>query len=163
MESNSVQEKLEQIAACVCAQIEVDGLPATCFCGILPGAEIALDHVGDCAEGVCGMAWVRLIAVYPSTIVGQPNESPNNCSSLIGMDVELGIVRCASMPADDGTPPSAADLQADAALQVADLMALRKAVFCCGNEKDLVLGAYTPVGPAGGAVGGFWTLSLQVV
>jgi hypothetical protein len=160
---NSVQDKLEQVAACVCAQIEVDELPKTCFCGILPGAEVALDYSGDCGEGICGMAWVRLIAVYPSTVVGTPNELPGNCSSLIGMDVELGIMRCISQPADDGTPPDPADLQADAALQVADLMALRKAAFCCGNEKDLVLGAYTPVGPVGGLAGGFWVLSLQVV
>jgi hypothetical protein len=163
LKPNSVQEKLEQIAACVCAQIEVDGLPATCFCGILPGAEVALDYAGDCADGVCGMAWVRLIGVYPSSVIGTPSEQPGNCSHLIGMDVELGIVRCASMPDDEGNPPAPADLQADAALQVADAMALRKAATCCAPERDFILGAYIPVGPAGGLVGGFWTLSLQVV
>ena len=160
---NSVQDKLEQIAACVCAQIEVDGLPETCFCGILPGAEVAWDYTGECDDGVCGMAWVRLISVYPSTAIAVPSEQPGNCSSLIGMDVELGILRCVSLPDDDGTPPKPADLQADAALQIADAMALRKAALCCAPEKDFMLGLYTPLGPAGGLVGGTWTISLQVV
>ena len=161
---NAVQDKLEQIAACVCAQIEVDGLPKTCFCGILPGAEVAWDYTGTCDdEGNCGMAWVRLIAAYPSSVIGQPSEQPGNCSSLIGMDVEIGILRCVSMPEDDGTPPPAVDLQADAALQIADAMALRKAATCCAPEKDFVLGAYVPIGPAGGLAGGMWTMSLQVV
>lgn len=160
---NSVQTKLEQIAACVCAQIEVDELPKTCFCGILPGAEVAWDYTGDCGEGTCGMAWVRLISVYPSSVIGTPDESAGNCSALIGMDVEIGIARCVSQPDDDGNPPAPADLQADAALQVADAMALRKAAVCCAPEKDFILGPYIPVGPSGGLVGGVWTISLQVV
>jgi hypothetical protein len=160
---NNVQTKLEQVAACVCAQIEVDGLPKTCFCGILPGQEVAWDYTGDCSgDGGCGMAWVRLVAAYPSVVIGTPDQQPGNCGSMVGMDVEVGILRCVSMPHEDGSPPDPADLQADAALQVADAMALRKAVYCCGPEKDLVLGYYTPLGPAGGVVGGFWLVSMQV-
>jgi hypothetical protein len=124
---------------------------------------VAWDYSGDCGDDVCGMAWVRLVAVYPSTVIGVPSEEPGNCSKAIGMDVEIGILRCVSVSDDQGNPPDPTDLQANAALQVADAMALRKAAACCAPEKDFILGGYTPVGPAGGLVGGTWAMSLQVI
>jgi len=156
-----VQETLEELASCLCAQVEADGLPAVCFCGVVPGLEIALDYQGDCADA-CGMAWVRLVALYPSTSIGQPSEQPGNCSLMLGLDIEIGMVRCASGMDEAGTPPTAGQLLADTELQVADALAMRKALLCCHNSKDFLLGPYAPYGPAGGMVGGAWTVALQV-
>jgi hypothetical protein len=39
---------------------------------------------------------------------------------------------------------------------------MRRAVACCLNSKDWILGGYAPLGPQGGVVGGVWTLSMQV-
>jgi hypothetical protein len=156
----SIQDTLEKLASCLCAQIETDGLPAVCFCGLAPGAEIALDYQGDCPDGVCGMAWVRLATAYPATALGNTSEQPGNCAVPVGFDVEIGIVRCASLPDEDGSPPSEADLLADTQIQVADMLVMRRAVVCCVGS-DHLLRAYTPIGPDGGVVGGVWAVSLM--
>lgn len=156
----AVNDRLTAIAACLCAQIETDGLPPVCFCGVVPGDQVALDYVGDNCATACGMAWVRLIGMYPSVSLGQPNTEPGNCQSLLGLEVEVGIMRCASLPDDDGTPPSAADLAGDVELQAADALTMRRALLCCASSQDLMLGPYTPQGPEGGLVGGVWGAAL---
>lgn len=154
----SIQDTLEQLAACLCAQIITDGSPGVCFCGVVPGESVALDYQGDC-DDVCGMAWVRLTSVYPATVMGTPSVEPNNCAMGLGFDLELGVVRCSSLPDDQGNPPSAADLLGDTTLQVADMFSMRAAILCCGQASDWLLGLYTPIGPEGGVVGGTWAAS----
>lgn len=157
---NQVQLRLNDLATCLCAQIIADGLPEVCWCGQVPGEIVSFDYAGDCNDA-CGMAWVRLIQVYPSTVVGEPSAQPGNCSTLLGFDVEIGIVRCAPVIQEGGEFPSVTE-QADAvALQIADMMAMRRAIVCCSGHKDFLLGPYTPVGPDGGVVGGAWTVAMQ--
>ena len=39
--------------------------------------------------------------------------------------------------------------------QMADMAAMRRAIVCCnGDFDDIILGQYTPLGPAGGVYGG---------
>lgn len=158
----SVQDTLEQLAACLCAQIITDGSPGVCFCGLVPGEAVALDYLGDCPDGLCGMAWTRLITAYPATILGTPSLEPGNCAIGLGLDIELGIARCASMPATDGTPPSDAQLLADTQQQVADMETMRRAVLCCNEGIDWILTNYTAQGPQGGLVGGSWVVSTII-
>jgi hypothetical protein len=153
---------LTDLATCLCAQILTDDLPPTCFCGIVPGEVVALDYSGDCADE-CGMAWVRLSAAYPSTIVAVPSPMPGNCAVGIGIEVEMGIVRCISPGGEDGQPPEPAELAAAAVLQQADMMAMWRAVACCRTNKDWMIGTYTPFGPEGGLVGGTLALSILVL
>jgi hypothetical protein len=42
------------------------------------------------------------------------------------------------------------------------MLAMRRAVVCCRESKDWVMGTYTPLGPEGGVVGGIWLVALQV-
>lgn len=154
----SVQETLERLGSCLCAQIVADGSPGVCFCGVVPGEAAALDYAGDCSD-VCGMAWVRLVTSYPATVLGTPNLTASNCALPLGFDVELGVARCASTPDSSGNPPSAADLLGDTTLQSADMDSMRRAVLCCGDAADWLLGVYAPIGPEGGLVGGTWTAS----
>jgi hypothetical protein len=158
---NPIEQVLEDLATCLCAQIITDGLPEPCFCGVMPGEAVAFDYAGSCADA-CGMAWVRLASAYPSTAIGIASGVPGNCSSTIGLDVELGIVRCIEVGSADGAPPTPEQLNEAAILQQADLLAIWRAVACCRQSKDWILGQYAPFGPEGGLVGGVMQLSLQV-
>jgi hypothetical protein len=155
-----VSQVLDDLAVCLCAQIEIDGLPPTCFCGVMPGAEVALDYAGDC-EVRCGMAWVRMIAAYPSTSVGAAAERPGNCSAGVGIDIEMGIVRCLDV-GDGGQPPSPDAMAGSARLQSADMMAMWRAVVCCNGSNDWMMGQYQPYGPEGALVGGMFQIAVTV-
>lgn len=155
-------QRMTDLATCLCAQIEADGLPPFCFCGVVPGEAAILDYAGDC-DPLCGMAWVRLAGAYPSMIVGAPDVSLGNCGAALGGDIEIGTMRCVPGSDDSGNPPSDAELLLATSLQIADAEAIRKAIICCPGHKDFTIGQYTPVGPAGGMVGGAWLLSVQVM
>lgn len=161
---NRITDLLETLAACLCAQIESDGAPATCFCGVIPGDAAIGDYAGDCSDGSCGMAWVRLVNVYPATTVGQPDESSNNCASMLGLNIEIGLMRCVSIGNEDGSQPDAGTLLAEAEQQHQDAMSMWRAVACCTGltSKDYVLGSYVPMGPMGGYMGGSWNLSVMI-
>lgn len=159
MFDSPVMVKLSALAECLCAQIAADGLPEPCFCGLVPGEAPAIEYVTDCDDDKCGMAWVRLSAVAPISGVGVPNIILNNCNSDIGFDAEVGIMRCAPVGDEQGNPPPADDLLTAADLQIADMFTIYRAIACCSALGDFIIETYTPIGPEGGAVGGFWTLS----
>lgn len=159
LDDNPVLAKLNDIAACVCAQIVADGLPEPCFCGVVPGAIVAPEY-SNCSTK-CGMVWVRMVSAYPSTILGAADVSDRNCSKTPGLDVEIGAVRCIPVHSD-GTPPTAAEMADVTALQIADMLSIRRALECCVGTRDLILGPYTPYGPEGVLVGGTWLISTQV-
>ena len=149
---NSIWERVTNLATCLCATCEENATPL-CFCGVVPGLEVALDYHGNCAN-VCGMAWVRVSAMYPASSVGAVNTQPGNCGSLVGVDVELGIMRCMPVGEADGSPPTPDQLRAAAELQISDALALWSAVRCCDPDSDWLIGQYQPFGPSGGIVGG---------
>jgi hypothetical protein len=159
-------ELLTDLAACLCVTLEDWGLPPTCFCGVLPGQSVALDYFGGCEDDSCGngMAWVRLAALYPAMVVGVPNQTPGNCDTTLGIDFEIGVVRCISAGLDDGEPVPVEELAASTYLQTQDALAMRAAMACCSplTSKDYVLGAYTPYGPEGLVVGGTWTAVVVI-
>jgi len=152
--------KLAALAECLCAQVAADGLPDLCFCGLVPGEAPAVEYVDNCGDGNCGMAWVRWAAVAPVTGVGVPNITKNNCNSSLGFDAEIGIMRCAPVGDENGNPPPVEDMLSTTDLQVADMMAMYRAMACCSALDEFIIETYTPIGPQGGAVGGFWTLSV---
>lgn len=154
-----VMTKLAALAECLCDQINASGLPTPCLCSVIPGAALPLD-VGTCDDGN-GIAYVRLVATYPSVSVGVADITPGNCDKGLGFDIELGLFRCFPMEAE----PSAAEVLLEAAvLQMADLDAMRRALNCCDwlPSKDFVVGQYQPFGPDGGVVGGFMPLSAWI-
>lgn len=160
--ANPIESLMADLSTCLCSQIISDGLPSLCFCGVVPGNAVALDYVGECDDEVCGMAWVRLMAAYPASTIGQASTRPGNCSTGIGIDVEIGIIRC--FDAGDGqTPPDPAELTAAAALANADMLAMWRAVSCCRRSKDFVIGSYVPYGPEGGVYGGILPASILVL
>lgn len=155
-------DRMIEIAACLCAQIDADGSPPTCFCGVVPGESVVLNYATDCVDRD-GMAWVRLITLYPSTTVGQADTNLGNCGAGIGAELEIGIMR--SYPVyEDGEPPPAAELEAITRQQVKDAMTMHRAVLCCTAlpTKQVIVSLYRPAPILGGMVGGAMQIALAV-
>jgi hypothetical protein len=151
----SIWPALTSLTSCLCAEVERRGLPPVCICSPMPGEDLATDYVTESA----GMAWVRLEAAWPSTAFPQPAGTAG-CRQPLAFGVEIGLAYCAPMPDQDGTPPGLTAQFEATEVQLAAMSAIRAAVQCCfpGNAKDVVLGQYTPMGPAGGVVGGSWSI-----
>jgi len=137
---------------CLCETIEARGLPSVCFCGVVPGSTAVFDYSDE------GQAWVRLSTAVPSLVFPAQDQSLRSCSAPLAYQFEVGIVRCAPMLADDGSPPSLEEQFEATRLQMADMDAIRYAIECCLPHASKVLGTYTPYGPQGGALGGWWTV-----
>lgn len=150
---------LTELVDCVCEQLKVNGAGDTCWCGLLPGAIPGFDYcAGECANDVCGMGWVRLVSVFPYSIFPVP-VTDDRCALPLAWAVEVGAVRC--MPLTEDGSPLSAQLMTEVALnQIFDARALHAAMKCC----DLSIAAelYTPYGPEGGCVGGWWTAYLPL-
>jgi len=161
-EDTKVWPLLTQLATCLCQELAASGLPEPCFCGVVPG-EIALDFCDGCADGSCGgTAWVNAVSMTPALTLGQI--AATRCSvGLIDMVFQVGVVRCAPMPGEDGMPPTDAEYLSSAELQMADMAASLRAVVCCLEEQVPVIAGWTSYGPQGGCVGGVWTATVQAV
>lgn len=158
-----IDDLLESLATCLCAQITADGSPETCFCGVIPGDQPVAGYSGDCSDK-CGMAWVRSMAIYPAVTLGALNETADNCGSMLGIDIQMGVLRCVKVGDEFGNMPNAAELLSDARQQHTDAMSIWKAIACCGDltSKDYTLGPWVPMGPMGGYSGGAFTLSVML-
>lgn len=159
--TDMISRLLTDLAACLCAQIQEDGLPEPCFCGVMPGARVAYDYVNGCEEQD-GMAWTRLTLAYPAGGVGRVDSSIRNCNTGLGVDIEIGILRRAPTLDENRNPPDEASQLGSTDLQTADMLAMFKAIQCCfaESDRDYIIGAYRPFGPEGFAVGG--TLPIMV-
>lgn len=148
------------LAQCLCQQIETDESPGVCYCGVLPGAGIPVDLRSCEGDDDCGMAYVRLVSPYPSSQVGVLHLEPGNCGAGLGFDLEIGIYRCFPLT-EDGSSPEPSVLLEVTNQQVKDYGSMRRALYCCDwlPPKDFIVGQYTPVGPAGGVLGGTIPLS----
>ena len=165
-QSDLVFGRLAALATCLCAELQdpINEVPDVCFCGLIPGNAIPVEYTGDC-DDKCGAAWVRLISVYPSDSIGVIVTDPGNCSHGIGIDVEMGIIRCISVGDEQGNPPTAAELLAATDLAIRDATLMMKVLNCCDAvpPKDMVLGQYQAIGPEGGIIGGSFFVSMGAV
>lgn len=155
---------LEALATCLCGQISADRSPDTCFCGVIPGEAAVGAYAGNCTNK-CGMAWVRLMSMYPSAGLGVPDTTPaGNCAGGLDAIVEVGIMRCVVTMDEQGNPPTAAQQFAATEQQVKDSLTIRRAIACCPvlSPKDFILLNYQPTGPLGGLVGGAWQITVAV-
>lgn len=159
MDAARIKTALSLLAACVCEAVE--GSEEFCFCGIMPGDQW-YDLRGDCSEDGCAQAWVRVVNLYPSSTFGQQDVSLQNCGKTTELVVELGVLRCVTIPTG-GDQPEASDLLSDADQQIDDAAALASALQCCESFEDYSLGLWTPIGPGVGGIGGFWTATVDVV
>jgi hypothetical protein len=150
-----VYPKLLDLCDCLCQQITASNLPEPCFCGVLPGVQVALDEIDQCALQ-SGMAWVRLAGMAPQAGIGIANINPIICPTPMNFTVEVGIIRCSPTMDEQGTPPDVAEWTDAVDLQMADRQAMVRAMVCCLGTKGWTMDSYIPIGPTGGVVGGFW-------
>ena len=153
-----------ELASCLCRELTDAGGPKTCFCGIIPGDNVAFDYCAPCSGDTCGMAWVRLAGVVPMQNMSFGYVTPNRCAPVLMGVFEVGVLRCAPTMTEDGNPPTMAQQLDAATLQASDMAASGRAAGCCfGNEREVTLGGWAPIGPQGGCLGGAWTVSIGEV
>lgn len=138
-----------------CAATELDtqtdplnGAPARQF--VWTGAE-AWD---DCCDPG-GQVWTRVRGAEPQNPLGTFDPSPTKCFGQMGVHIGVGALRCAHTIDDQGLPPTADELTADARQVVADMVDLRRAIVCCTNAR-VSLQPWVPLDAAGGCIGGEW-------
>jgi hypothetical protein len=168
IEDRAIYPTMIRLAGCLCLEMEAEGGPALCYCGVIAG-ELVLDFCGgDCgANGCGGQAWVRLSSAFPSSSFPNPADLTNNCFAPLAYSLEVGVARCAPM-GDAGGPngytPPTLDQQVEALrLQTADIAAMRRAIQCCFGEADTdyILGQYDQsFVNGGGCLGGVFTVTV---
>jgi hypothetical protein len=151
---------------CFCTALAEVSAPVGCCC-LHPGAEVAWDSCDP------GQAWVRVASIYPLAArfpQAADGVDPQPCGGTNGWGVvlELGAVRCMPTVSDAGELPSCEDVTAVTRLVLADAHAMRRAALCCrwretctNREVDLLVGAWTPIGPQGVCVGGTLSVTVQ--
>lgn len=126
-----------QLLACLCAEVQNQPNPPL-HCCYRVGVEIAHD-AGPWADQCCeGIAYVALGDTYPSSdafpeqdVIRQSNAvcSPPSWAQRF----KVGIIRCAPVGQDDGSPPTCDDWNAAALQTIYDGLTLRR-VQCCMRE-----------------------------
>ena len=117
-----------------------------------------------------GLAWVRIVTVYPSgEQFPQPDELASNCGPLAwGVTLEMGSARCA--PTGDANHIPSCDEWSDLAAKLAaDDAAMRRALKCCFKNNDpngfddvtFLIGPSTPLPVEGGCTGITRTVIVQ--
>jgi hypothetical protein len=140
-----------------CAVASLDPVPARAI--VNPG-EVAWD---ECCEG---QVWTRLVSIVPSGVPFPATDTAQQCGVLMwAATVGLGVLRCAAVQDDQGNPPSASAISATGLQQAMDAQALMDALSCCWPplaQRRAKIATWTPLGPAGGCVGGEWTVQVMV-
>lgn len=162
VEDRTAYPVLIQLAACLEEEIQKRRLPKPNFSGVLPGSMALIEYCGFADDECGGQAWTRQVNEFASTTFPEPDVRAL-CTSPMAFTIEVGVVRCIGVGDDDGSPLTMAEQLAATRLQLADKAAARAAIQCCVGKMDLQynLGEYTPYGPEGGCVGGFWTITVQ--
>jgi hypothetical protein len=151
------------------------GVPPPCAWGVFSGAAAAIDRGADCGPAVVeggpgcrGLAWVRLVNVYPSIAFPEPYGQSYRDDMSYAVVIEVGTARPAPKVTEvDGEQyfPSTEEETAAAALETTDVAIVRHALvtqYAGDGDIGLVLGAVTPFGPEGDVVGATTLATVQV-
>lgn len=151
---------VSELVYCVCELLTTDGQGPTCWCGVINGDAAPMDNCDGCANGACGMGFVRMGPAFPYSTFPVPVLDAN-CVKPLAYTLEVGVVRCYPTMEEDGTMPSPEAI-ADAAYGLAmDQMALHRAIRCCQGEATI--GQWNTVGPAGNCIMGSWSVFVDPV
>lgn len=164
-EDTTVYPTMIALKDCLCEELAKCGNPSLCFCDLVPGISDGFIDVAECDEGG-GSAWVRLIQTYQSLEFPQPEVGANEYSFMVA-ELEVGCVRPITSIDEDGTAPDAVSQHMDTRMLLADMAAMKRAIYCCFGTptdplRDFALGAYTSAAGIGGAGGGFWRVFVRV-
>lgn len=129
-----------------------------CEFALVHGDMVVVDYA-DCG----GMGYVRLVTANPTSAFPNP-ATPGTCAHDLAFPMEVGIMRQAPGMGEglrDPRIPDTDDHLAATSLALEDMMAMHRALRAVEREMDqFLLGTYSPVGPAGGALGGVWSFTV---
>lgn len=137
-----------------------------CALSIYPGIGVPFDYAADSEDCSGGMGWIRMFSSFPSNLYPTPENSlRGSCTAPLAFMVEIGLVRPAGVLDTDlgGVTIPSPEEEFDLSMAlIDDMMLMKEAVTRTkATYSDIILGAWTPSGPDGGAVGGVWTLTLS--
>lgn len=141
-------------------ELDADGTrEGMCSFTIHPGDTTIADYG---TESCGGMSWLRLVGANTTANFPSSNVTVNNCAYEMAFSAEVGILRPGVLPDVNGVNeidlPSDTERYDEAALQLKDMMAMKRALAAVGRDMDnFIIQAYTPIGPDGGIVGGTWS------
>lgn len=146
--------QLQNLADCVCQLLAEKGAGETCWCGVYPGNEVAWDFCGECSGDTCGMGYVHVYSMFPSERFPSEAIGGNACAAPLAVEVRVGALRCLPVADEQGSLPDEGLLLEASLAAVADASAMYEAMCSCIPAGSI--GAYLPMGPRGGCVGGEW-------
>ena len=154
---------LQRLQECLCAELEAAKGPALCYCGLMVGDIMPLELM-DCERGNCGVAWVRPVQAFPSTVFPDPDVGDGSCESPLAMTIEVGVARCYPTARDrNGLDPQ--QFFEAARLYMSDLQAARRAIQCCLESERFdgshSVDAWEPIPAEGGVSGGIWMVTVR--
>lgn len=155
----------ERLLACLCEALTDTIAGPPCVCCLYHGASTPMDYCNDTGTAN-GQAWVRVTRIFPAT-ARFPTQAFEVTPCKIpswGAELVMGVYRCVSTLEDDGGAPPCDVITADAAKLLNDAAAMRRAAVCCFPEDAgtlAVVGAWEPIGPAGGCAGGLLPVTVQ--
>ena len=125
------------------------GRPGICAKLLHPGSVTTWDWCAPCDSDDCGMLWVRVDSSF--TYRSFPSaEAAVNCVLPTAYRLELGLLRCAPMPDEDGSPPDP-DALTEASLQLLlDRRALLTAARDHPSRMLVAVSDWSALGPQGG-------------
>lgn len=144
-------ELLEDLTAQIRAAGKEDDY---CSLTVQPGNAVSFDFGPE--SGCGGIAWTRLVASSPA--VGS-----NGCAVWLVHTIEVGIV--GPVPGleytlGEYTVPSDAELF-DAAARQSDELVMMWQALKGSKVEGLTIGDYSPSGPEGGIMGGYFTVTVE--
>ena len=159
----SLTEVMDRLLANLIAEVGAEDM---CAHTLLPGDAVLAEYVG--LDGCKGMLWVRLVQAGPSATFPQIGIRPENCAYELAVPLEVGVLRPAP-PAEvilgrEPILPSNEQQTNAVHQQIADMEQMRRAIQRTAEwyEELSVLGAYAPIGPETGVVGGSWQWTVSV-
>lgn len=138
-----------------------------CYIGFTVGQRAGILGMADCKDGACGIAWVRLVGEYPSSVFPTQEEvvTGQDCGAPMVFEFEMGVARCAPRPQGRAMYPDAQAMFTANRLYMSDARVMKKAILCClpaqikaaGKPPVMVaVGGWTPLEEGAGLSGGTW-------
>lgn len=167
----------DRLLDCLCAALADSLGGPVCRCCLRPGGGLPPMDSCYCECGATGggngQASVQVSDYYPSARFPRRGIDvwDDNCNTITWVaELTMTVYRCVHVLAEDGTPPTCAELDADARKLASDRTAMMAAWACCdwrraepgGEEASVVPQGWTPVGPLGGCAGGTFTVLVDV-
>jgi hypothetical protein len=152
---------LAELSECLCDALAKDGAGRTCFCGVVPGASPSWDYCGECDGGLCGMGYIYVESVYPSSSFPVQDAS-SRCTVPFAARLGIGALRCAPIADESGALPDVDEMSEAFLGMNADMGAILSAIMCCSAIDEYALEQWRASGPQGGCVGGEWQVVVAL-